>query len=477
MVSYLLPYLVLKSSNKDFWTVASEEYTAAEAAAAKLRRTPSVELKTSSGGDCHYTVGVDVGAFGRPAATGTVSLEFKHVADAAFVQKCSTEAPLVFFSLDLRMIRGRATAEEHQKFWERMLQPALDLLRSTEREFSGLQLNVSSVMDVVRITVMMPHPPTHRLIAERRDKIAEYERKLAHARKHAPDSASSIEKPDLEDEAEYKQKVKESDPVDALFTYLGAADLHKFVKKAQLRVETGVSWDLLDELINGHPSPERAAMGLLDFYKFRVRLEAIYDPAIMNAIEQAFLAVSESMPMARISDRDKRKLKHLLWGTLLKHGSFVASFGDVKSLMKAGESMDRAGRGRRRRRGGGDEEDEEEGKEYTHEKFLKDLENPRQTPALINHLVTMPLKESVRHWGRMMVKSMPSYKRREAQAILTACKVITTIVAKDVDEIGAFHVRHKSGLGVSVSLDRYTPLPALANLFAAAKWPQFDDDD
>jgi len=64
---------------------------------------------------------------------------------------------------------------------------------------------------------------------------------------------------------------------------------------------------------------------------------------------------------------------------------------------------------------------------------------------------------------------------REASAILSFNKIFSTLVAKDVEEIGAIHVRSKTGMGMSINFDRILPFPVVAELLSRAHVNAPDD--
>jgi hypothetical protein len=48
--------------------------------------------------------------------------------------------------------------------------------------------------------------------------------------------------------------------------------------------------------------------------------------------------------------------------------------------------------------------------------------------------------------------------------MLMALKMASTVVSKDIEEITAFHVRAKTGLGASIQFDRVFLFPAICEI-------------
>jgi hypothetical protein len=328
------------------------------------------------------------------------------------------------------------------------------------------------MMDVVRLTLMVPHPEVGKIVRKIRDKREEYDRKVAQINSGSyqgekltsaeakREKIESLPKLDLELELTQLAESKAQDPMKVMFEH--GLDIRKYVKKLQFRVETAASLDVLaDAKIQPQPA-------LVDLYKFRMRAEASFDPAITSAIEQLIVAVSiadrgGSIDASR-ETRMREDIKPLHFAGFFKTFQVQLGLGTVRNLVETGA-----------RALGLDVNDAIPGGAFSAQ-WIKniitdEIEEKKQFFVL---LTLLPWKYAAQWFLDSQTAylgggSRQSRRYGDAMAGLTAVKVISTILAQDIDEIGAFHARHATGIGLSLTLDRYLPFPPLTQLLEGFK--------
>jgi len=191
-----------------------------------------------------------------------------------------------------------------------------------------------------------------------------------------------------------------------------------------------------------------------DVVKARVAVETIIDPAIVQAV------IDGASAALGLSPRDLQKAANAHFSGFVRFLNLAVSVGDLNAVISnAGAFIN--------------------DKPVDVAESEADIEDRlRRGQGLGKHGLAYLAKGDFRRLIRLALNaaaSKRSYRFKENVAVLTAAKMFTTLISKDIEEITGIHIRAKIGLGASLALDRIVLFPALADILHAAHLEPSDD--
>jgi len=208
--------------------------------------------------------------------------------------------------------------------------------------------------------------------------------------------------------------------------------LAKLIKRIQSRIEFGTWFDTF---------LSRPETSVADIPLIRSRSDIVLDPELASAVRNAVAAATEG--------RAGGALMPLLAVPLIKSLTTSFAFGDIKSILVPFVAT-----------------------KMPDSEVAEMIKRRPDSNRVGMWLCTRPWMEMVSHAFRQLRER----DQNELRALLIAAQMSLTLISKDIEEIGAFHVRYANGLGVSVNLDRVVPFPTIlslvSNLLGRLPWGQ-----
>jgi len=223
---------------------------------------------------------------------------------------------------------------------------------------------------------------------------------------------------------------KENNPVE-IMARLGV-DFSKLIKRAQVRLETAVSFDTLAE--------SKTELKWADIFQGRARIDVQFDPAIVKAVLQGLVGVLGDPGPDKLAE-----LGHAYFTTFVKHTHFQIQLSDLAAMFAALRAS----------------------KPIEPVDAERELKTHNKSDALFFYLLSQPFTRIMRAIADDECRS--TYRYHDNLAILAVAKTISTLASKDIEEVSAVHVRMKTGQGVSLRMERAVPVSSIAKLIYAIK--------